>query len=192
MTTLTERPATALLVIDAQLGVLDGACNREAVIGNLGSLVDRARVQDVPVVWVQHTSGELPEGSPQWQMVSELVPDDAEPVVHKRFGDAFEGTDLETVLALRGVGRLVVGGAQTDACVRSTIHGAFGRGYDVTLVQDAHTTEDLTAYGAPPPQAVIDHTNLYWSFQSAPGRTAGTVATDAVDFAPGGSDSPPD
>jgi hypothetical protein len=77
---------------------------------------------------------------------------------------------------------LLVVGAQTDACVRSTLHGAFVRGYDTFLVSDAHTTEDLTRWGAPPPAQVIAHTNLYWGEQSAPGRTAATVPTDDVDF----------
>lgn len=103
--------------------------------------------------------------------------------MHKAYGDSFEDTDLEPVLAAAGVGRLVVTGAQTDACIRSTLHGAFTRGYDATLVADAHTTEDLSAYGAPPPAQVIAHTNLYWSFQTAPGRTAGTVEAAEVDFA---------
>ena len=82
-----------------------------------------------------------------------------------------------------GVGRLVVVGAQTDACIRSTLHGAFARGYDATLVSDAHTTEDQTEWGAPPPDQVIAHTNLYWTYQTAPGRRAGTVETKDVDFA---------
>jgi hypothetical protein len=103
-------------------------------------------------------------------------------LVHKTYGDAFEATDLEAVLAGAGVGRLVVAGAQTDACIRSTIHGAFARGYDVTLVGDAHTTEDQTAWGAPPPDKVIAHTNLYWRDQRAPGRTAGVTDTKDVKF----------
>jgi isochorismate hydrolase len=102
--------------------------------------------------------------------------------VHKTFGDSFEGTDLEDVLAAAGVGRLVVAGASTDQCIRSTIHGAFTRGYDVTLVGDAHTTEDLSAWGAPPPDKVIAHTNLYWGYQAAPGRTAGVTDTKDVTF----------
>jgi hypothetical protein len=104
-------------------------------------------------------------------------------VVHKRYGDSFEETDLEPVLAARGVGRLFVAGAQTDECIRSTLHGAITRGYDATLVGDAHTTEDLSQYGAPPPDKVIAHTNLYWKYHTAPGRTAGTVDTADVDFA---------
>ena len=81
------------------------------------------------------------------------------------------------MLAELGVGRLVVAGAQTDECIRSTLHGAIVRGYDATLVSDAHTTEDQTAWGAPPPDQVIAHTNLYWTYHTAPGRTAGTVET---------------
>lgn len=103
-------------------------------------------------------------------------------MVHKRFGDSFEDTTLEGGLALAGVGHVVVAGAQTDACIRSTIHGAFTRGYDVTLVSDAHTTSDLSGMGAPVPDQVIVHTNLYWQYQRAPGRTASVLGTDAVTF----------
>src|SRR6266550_4244794 len=140
MTTLENRPNTALLVVDVQNGVVEGAPERDAVVANVGSLVE------------------------------------------KRYGDSFEDTTLENVLSGLGVGRLVVVGAQTDACIRSTLHGAFARGYDATLVSDAHTTEDQTAWGAPPPEQVIAHTNLYWTYQTAPGRTAGTVETKDVDF----------
>src|SRR5579884_1329161 len=184
MTTLRDRPNSALLVIDVQNGVVAGAPRRDEVVANIGALVGRAREEGVPVVWVQHEDEGLPRGSEAWQYVPELVRAEAEPLVHKRYGDSFEDTELESLLARLGVGRLVVTGAQTDACVRSTLHGALVRGYDVTLVGDAHTTEDLTAYGAPPPEQVIAHTNLYWKHQSAPGRSAGTVDTAEVSFAP--------
>jgi nicotinamidase-related amidase len=182
MTTLENRPNTALLVVDVQTGVVAGNHERDAVVANVGSLVEKARQEDVPVVWVRHTSEHLARGSDAWQIVPELKPEDAEPVVEKEYGDSFEDTDLEAVLSGLGVGRLVVAGAQTDACIRSTLHGALVRGYDAILVEDAHTTEDLTEYGAPPPAQVIAHTNLYWSWQAAPGRTAGTVSTREVDF----------
>jgi nicotinamidase-related amidase len=182
MTTLENRPNTALLVIDVQNGVVGGAYERDAVVANVGSLVGRARREQVPVVWVQHNDAGLARGSDDWQIVPELHRDDAEPLVEKSYGDSFEDTVLEAVLAGLGVGRLVVVGAQTDMCIRSTLHGAFVRGYDATLVSDAHTTEDLTAWGAPSPDLVIAHTNMYWGDQSAPGRTAGTVETTDVDF----------
>jgi nicotinamidase-related amidase len=187
MTTLTDRPNTALLVIDVQNGVVNGSYRRDEVVANINRLVARARSEGVPVVWIQHTSDEFVPGTPPWEYVPELVREAAEPLVHKRYGDSFEDTTLEDVLADLRVGRLVVTGAQTDACVRSTLHGAFVRGYDATLVADAHTTEDLTAYGAPSPEAVVAHTNLYWGFQEAPGRTAGTVDTAEVTFHAEGS-----
>lgn len=182
MTTLPDRPNTALLVIDVQNGVVAEAHDRDGVIAKISTLVDKARAEDVPVVWVQHGDDDLPRGSESWEYVPELVRRDSEPLVHKSYGDSFEGTDLEDQLAEHGVGHLVVTGAQTDACVRSTMHGAFVRGYDVTLVTDAHTTEDLSDYGAPPPDQVIAHTNLYWHWQDAPGRRARTVPTAEVSF----------
>jgi nicotinamidase-related amidase len=182
MTTLENRPNTALLVIDVQNAAVDRAHERDAIVANVGNVVDKAREGGVPVVWIQHSDEQLARGSEPWQIVPELSPGDAEPLVEKNYGDSFEDTTLETVLSGLGVGRLVVVGAQTDWCVRSTLHGALTRGYDVTLVDDAHTTEDQTEWGAPPPDKVIAHTNLYWEHQSAPGRTAGTVSSAEVDF----------
>jgi nicotinamidase-related amidase len=182
VTTLENRPKTALLVVDVQNGNTTGAVNRDAVVSNVASLVEKARREEVPVVWVQHADDNLPRGSDEWRIVDELQPDESEPLVEKNYGDSFESTTLEPVLADLGVGRLVVVGAQTDACIRATLHGALVRGYDAMLVSDAHTTEDLSAWGAPPPELVIAHTNLYWGEQTAPGRTAGTVATADVDF----------
>ena len=182
MTTLENRPSTALLVVDVQNGVVAKAHDRDAVVANIGGLVGQARRERIPVVWVQHFDEGLPRGSEEWRIVPELAPDAAEPLVEKNYGDSFEDTTLETVLSGLGVGRLVVVGAETDACIRCTLHGAFTRGYDATLVGDAHTTGDRTEWGAPPPDQVIAHTNLYWNYQTAPGRTAGTVETKDVDF----------
>jgi nicotinamidase-related amidase len=182
MTTLDDRPNTALMVIDVQNGVVAGSHDRDGVIGNINALVDKARAEDVPVVWVQHSDDDLEKGSDDWRIVDELSPGDGEPVVQKSYPDSFEATELEEVLSGRGVGRVVVTGAQTDECIRATLHGALVRGYDVTLISDAHTTEDLTEYGAPSPDLVISHANLYWQWASAPGRRGDVVSTDEVSF----------
>ena len=181
MTTLPDRPRTALLVIDVQQGVVARAHERETVVTNIAALVDRARAEGgVPVVWVQHSDEHVVRGSEAWAYVPELTRRESEPLIHKTYGDAFEDTDLEDILARAGVGHLVVTGAETDACIRSTLHGAFVRGYDVTLVADAHTTNDQSRWGAPPPDQVIAHTNLYWEYQTAPGRTAGVARAKDV------------
>ncbi|TBN56580.1 cysteine hydrolase [Glaciihabitans arcticus] len=183
MTTLTDRPRTALIIIDAQRRVLAKAWHRDEAVANMLAVLEKARASKAPVVWVQHEDDQLESGSQDWQLVPELAPLDSEAVVHKHYGDAFEGTDLEDVLEDAGVGSLVVAGAQSDECIRSTIHGGFTRGYDVTLVADAHTAEDLTEWGAPTPDKVIAHTNLYWSYQTAPGRTAAVTPAAEVAFA---------
>ncbi len=182
MTTLENRPNTALLVVDVQNGVVVGNHERDAVVANIGSLVERARAEAVPVIWVQQTDDRFARGSDGWRIVPELVPSHSESLVEKAYSDSFEDTTLEAALSGLGVGRLIIVGAQTDACIRSTLHGALVRGYDAVLVSDAHTTEDLSEWGAPPPELVIAHTNLYWSGQAAPGRTAGTVETKDVNF----------
>lgn len=182
MSLFPTRTASALLVIDMQEDVVAQAVDTAGVTARIACLVERARGLGVPVVWVQHSDEELRENSSGWELVAGLDPVEGEPRIAKHYGDSFEATDLEEVLDRRGVGRLVVTGAQTDACVRSTLHGAFTRGYDVTLVGDSHTTEDLREYGAPAPEGIIAHTNLYWSFQDAPGREAAVVPAAEVTF----------
>jgi nicotinamidase-related amidase len=183
VTSLADRPNTALLVIDMQRGVVADAVDVDRVIGNINTLVGRARSASVPVIWVQHSDDDLAEGSDPWHYVDELTRADDEPLVQKHYGDSFEDTDLEAILGERGVGHLVVTGAQTDACIRSTLHGALARGYDTTLVADAHTTEDMREWGSPiGPQEAIAYTNLYWSFSAAPGRSGQVVPTAEVAF----------
>src|SRR4051794_4446616 len=111
MTTLENRPNTALLVIDVQNGVVGEAHDRDAIVANVGVLVDSARAAGADVVWIQHNGDDLPAGSDAWQYVPELVPGDGEPVIQKAFADAFEDSELEPVLAERGIGGLIVAGA---------------------------------------------------------------------------------
>src|ERR1700690_1731352 len=128
MTILPARPGTALLVIDAQNDVLAATAGRDQGIANIGARARaRARAAGVPVIWVLHSDDELVLGSEGWRLVAELAPHDGEPLLNKNYGDSFEATDLEQVLAGRGVGRLVVADAQSDGCIRATIHGAFTR-----------------------------------------------------------------
>jgi nicotinamidase-related amidase len=185
VTTLPDRPNTALVVIDMQNGAVREGHEVDKVVANINTLVDKARAEGVPVVWVQHNDDDMPVGSDSWQYHADLQWTDDETVVHKSYNDSFEDTVLEDVLAENGVGRLIVTGAQTDACVRATLHGALVRGYDTVLVGDAHTTEDMRPWGAPfGPADAIAYTNLYWKWSVAPGRTGGVVDTSDVEFAP--------
>lgn len=176
----SENKKTALLVVDVQNSVVSGAYNRDQVISHINDLVTRAREQGVPVIWVQHSNEHMKIGTEAWQIVPELKPKENELIIRKVYGDSFEDTPLREELDKLQIGRLIVTGAQTDACIRSTIHGAFVRGYDTVLISDAHTTEDLTSYGLPAPEKLIEFTNIYWSWQSGPGRMASVEKSSEV------------
>jgi nicotinamidase-related amidase len=184
MTTLSDRPNAALLVLDVQKGNTGEAYQRDRVIANINTLVAKARAEHVPVIWIQHFDDRMPRGSTAWEYADELARRrDDEPLVAKSWFDAFEDSDLEQRLAERRVGRIMVTGASTDACIRGTLHGAVVRGYDATLVGDAHTSEDMSQWGYPPPEQMISYTNLFWDEHTAPGRRGGTVETANVEFA---------
>ncbi len=178
MSSLPGRSATALLVIDVQHGVVAQAHRREETIANIQELVTQARRHHVPVIWVQHSDEGLPIDSDDWQLVEELTPNADEPLVRKNFRSSFEATDLESLLAARHVGHVIVSGAQSEFCIRHTITAALERGYDVTLVADAHTTEDTVWDGHTlHAQDIIDDQNrACWKYE-LPGRSCSVIST---------------
>ena len=183
MTTFVDRPNRALVVVDMQAGVVRDAYEVDAVTAAVKDLVDQARAAEVPVVWVQDEDEARPPGSADWQLVEGLEPRPGEALVGKRYGDAFAETDLEDVLAAHHVGRLVLVGAASEQCVRSTLHSAVIKGYDVDLVRGAHTTSDLTAWGMPEPRVVVGFMDLLAEHgMQWPGRRGRSVAPDDLDL----------
>lgn len=183
----TVRPGGlgVLVVVDAQVGVMKDAWQAEQVVANIGRLVARARAAGVPVVWVQHGDDELPPGSAAWQWVPSLQPAAQEPLVHKRFNSAFEQTTLDAVLAGLDASHITLAGAATNWCIRATAHGALERGYDLSLVHDAHSTETMVLDDGTTLEAaaLVSELNVAMTWLSYPGRRNGTVATDAASFA---------
>lgn len=188
----TARPGNqaVLLVVDVQVGVVHDAWEAPRVIGNIARAVERARAAGVPVVWVQHTNEELPTGSAAWQWVPELVPADGEALIPKQFNSSFEQTTLDDELARLGAAHIVLAGAATNWCIRATAYGALDRGYDLTLVQDAHTTDTMQLDGGMRIEAaqVVQELNIAMTWLSYPGRRNGIATAEAVDFnSPGGA-----
>jgi nicotinamidase-related amidase len=170
MTTL-GRSKSALLVIDVQNQVVEGAFNKDQVIAQINAAVAKARAAGVPVVWVQHSDDWMAIDSDDWQIVPQLSPAEGEPRVRKLYRNSFEATDLEDVLAGLGVGHVYVCGAQTNNCVRFTSHGALDRGYDVTLLMDAHTTTDFEFGGKNvSAEVLVDDLNASFYENDLPGR----------------------
>jgi nicotinamidase-related amidase len=189
MATVRKGNKGVLLVVDVQVGVMKEAWEAPRVIGNVARAVERARAQGVPVLWLQHADEELTTGSAPWQWVPELVPAAGEPLIHKRFNSSFEQTALEDELAQLGATHIVLAGAETNWCIRATAYGALERGYDLTLVKDAHTAGMIALENGVRIEAanVIHDLNIAMTWLRYPGRKNGTASAEDVDFsAPGG------
>ena len=189
MATIREGNQGVLVVVDVQVGVMHEVWDAPRVIKNIARTVERARDQGVPVIWVQHASDELPLGSEPWQWVPELKPTANEARIDKQFESSFEHTKLDEELAKIGATHITLAGAMTNWCIRATAYGALDRGYDLTLVNDAHTTNDIDVGGGVTIAAanVVAELNIAMTWLRYPGRINGTAASEAVDFgSPGG------
>jgi nicotinamidase-related amidase len=185
MATVREGNKAVLLVVDVQVGVMREAWDSPRVIGNVARAVERARAERVPVMWVQHGDKDLVHGSAEWEWVPELRIADGEPLIHKRFNSSFEQTTLEEELAKRGATHIALAGASTNWCIRATAYGALDRGYDLTLIKDAHTTDTMVLDDGVTIEAanVVHELNIAMTWLSYPGRTNGTATAEEVDFA---------
>lgn len=177
-----EHNQTALIVIDVQTGVVANGHERSAVLANINTLIDKARAADVPVIWIQHNDADMPKGSDGWEIDPELSPGGSEALVHKSLRSSFDETSLDEVLAEGSIGRLVVTGAQSDYCVRWTLHGALERGFDTMLVSDAHTTDDPPNADYPLAVQTINLLNNVWASQDTTGPAAEVAKTADVTF----------
>jgi nicotinamidase-related amidase len=190
MATIRPGNQPVLLVVDVQVGVMNEAWDAARVVSNVARAVERARAARVPVVWVQHADAELVHGSPEWQWVPELKPAAGEPQIHKHYNSSFEQTALDDELAKLGATHVALAGAATNWCIRATAYGALERGYDLTLVKDAHTTGSMELEGGTKIEAarVVDELNVAMKWLSYPGRANGTATAEEIDFAkPGGA-----
>jgi len=192
MATVRAGNRSVMMVVDMQVGVIADAWDAHRIVGNVARSVERARAAAVPVIWVQHDDDELRRDSPAWQLAPELVPAAGEPIVHKRFNSSFEATSLETELAQRGATRIVLAGAATNWCIRATAYGALDRGYDLTLVEDAHTTTTMQLDDGVTIDAatLVRDLNIAMRWLSYPGRQNAVARADAVDFVQPGAAEP--
>jgi len=150
---------TALVIIDVQMGMFDEdepVHNGEQLLQTLSGLIDKARQTDVPVVYVQHNDSQFVEGGLSWPIHQSIAPQAGEVVVQKRTPDSFHETILQDELEKMGVKKLVIGGIQTEYCVDTTSRRAYTLGYDVTLVENGHSTWDNRHISA---EQVIAHHN---------------------------------
>jgi nicotinamidase-related amidase len=185
MATIREGRRSVLLVVDVQVDVMRNAWDAPRVIGNVARAVERARAAGVPVVWVQHEDADMPQGSAGWQWVPELAPKEGDARIFKRYNSAFEDTPLEQELARLGATHIVLAGAATNWCIRATAYAALERGYDLTLVADAHTTQAIVRDNGQAVAAadIVDELNVVMTWLEYAGRQPGTAKVEQLDFA---------
>jgi nicotinamidase-related amidase len=153
---------TALMVIDVQQGLFDeGAFEPERLLTHLKTLIDHARSSGVPVIYVQHNEdpqwgGSLVAGQPGHAIHPSIAPKTGDAIIQKWNPSAFMDTNLQQILQEKGIKQLVLSGMQTEMCVDSTCRDAYGRGYKVTIANDAHSTMDNGVLTA---DQIINHTN---------------------------------
>lgn len=182
MATVRSGDKAALLVLDVQVGVMRGTWDEARIASNIVRAVERAREAGLPVIWVQHTDADLPHASREWQWIPNLVPAEGEVRIEKAHNSAFEDTSLDAELAKLGVSHIVLAGAATSWCVRATAYAALERGYDLTLLSDAHTTEhmeaeDDTLIAAP---CVVQDLNIVLRWLTYPGRRSRVRTVDEM------------
>lgn len=191
MATVRSGDKMALMVVDVQAGVMQECANAAQTIANVARTVERARAAQVPVIWVQHESDELKRDSDAWQWVPALVPAAGEARVYKQFNSSFEQTNTDELLAQAGVSHIVLAGAQSNWCIRATAYGALERGYDLTLVKDAHTTSDLDLGNGTRIDAatIVRDLNVTMKWLQYPGRRNAVAAAEEVVFGGTGGNS---
>lgn len=185
MAVIREGNKGVLVVVDVQVGVMQEAWDAPRIIKNVGRAVEKARSQGVPVVWVQHSDDDLVYGSPAWEWVPELSPAEGEPLIHKHFNSSFEKTSLDETLAELGATHIALAGAASNWCIRATAYGALDRGYDLTLLKDAHTTDTMEFEDGVKIEAadVIRELNVAMTWLSYPGRDNHAATVEEFDFA---------
>lgn len=181
---------TALVVIDVQVAIMDGAeagadpaHNRDGVLAKVGELLAKARAAGTPVLHVQHEHADFPPmrvGAAGWQIHPAAAPRDGETIVRKRAADAFYGTSLRSELDRLGVTRLVLAGAESDCCVDTTARRALSLDYDVTLAADAHTT--YAGNGVLTAEQIVAHHNAMLANLPHPKHEILVTPTDEIAF----------
>ncbi len=155
---------TALIIIDLQNSIVFDQQfilhNSDHVLGNIATVLQKARDSKTPVIFIQHTSktrAGFIEGSTGWEIHASVKPLPNEIVIQKTVCDSFHETTLYEELKNLKIERVVIVGLRTEMCIDTTSRRAFTLGYKVVLIEDAHSTFDNAVLQA---QKIIDHHNV--------------------------------
>ncbi|MDY6874555.1 MAG: cysteine hydrolase [Chloroflexota bacterium] len=184
MAAIREGDKSALLIVDMQVAVMDETWEESRIIRNAARAVEKARKSGTPVIWIQQTHKKMVHGGPDWQLVPGLTSRSGDIRLDKQFNSSFEQTALEETLADIGVSHIVLAGALTNWCIRATAYAALDKGYDLTLIADAHTTgdTDFEDGGTIKAQHLIHELNIVMSWLNYPGRINRAISVEDLAF----------
>ena len=144
---------SALLIIDLQeVFRVMATC----ILPKVQSLQHYFRDHQLPIIYTQHGNtwdeegmmatwwGSLVEtGTPQAELMPEILPQRGELVLPKKQYSAFYETPLDQHLKALGVTDLIISGAMTNCCCETTARDAFMRDYRVFFLVDGTATRSL-------------------------------------------------
>lgn len=154
-----------LVVVDMQERIHDGVPKHDlaGVVSRIGLLAARVRVQGGTVIFIQHEDpegGEVPAGSPGWEILAELGRQPTDLVVAKTHNDGFFETPLAAQIRALSPERVVVTGWATDMCVDATLRSAAALGFRVVGVRDGTTVAERDHL---PAEKIIEHHHWVWT-----------------------------
>lgn len=155
----------ALLVIDMQKGSFTPKTPRFDTIGiieRINELTELFRELNHSVIYIQHDgtgTGEFEKNTTDWEILDNLVVKSTDIRIDKYVNDVFYKSELHSKLKELNVSELFITGCATDFCVESTIQSALTKDYDITIVEDGHTTGERPHLKA---EQVIEHYNWVW------------------------------
>ncbi|MDQ0273286.1 cysteine hydrolase family protein [Cytobacillus purgationiresistens] len=153
---------TALLIIDFQIGSFHkkkSLFKSNELLKNIQTLITQARIKNIPIFLTKHNGKQgscNQKGMPGWSIHPSIQLTGDEVIIEKDFPDSFQQTDLESHLASKNINHIVIAGIQSEICVDATCRQAFSKGFEVTIVEDGHSTfnsNNLTA------DQIINHHN---------------------------------
>jgi len=159
-----DKTGTAILIMDYQNDIvaLLPEEQQKPLLQRTAKVLDVARKASLPVIYVgiRFRDG-YPEISPRNKVFSsvkqrglllentsgvdiraEVAPEPGEIIVTKYRSSAFHATELETVLQVKGVNKLVLFGVRTSGCVLSTVRQAADMDYGITVISDCCADTD--------------------------------------------------